>query len=71
MSYEGVEPVHVERWPRYRARLDVHAKRIGRPFVHERHLYHDGYLVRQADGQVVVVSVAEFEAFYELSGRDD
>lgn len=66
----ALEPHGSEFWPRYRVRRDLRAKRIGRPFIFEHHYYRDGYLVRDSNGRYVVVSVADFDALYELAGLE-
>lgn len=55
------------RWPTYRPRRSVTAKRLSAPEVIDGRLYQDGYVVRGVDGRVVVMHVAEFEAIYELA----
>jgi hypothetical protein len=60
--------VRAEHWPTYRVRLDVRARRVGHPFTFDHRLYPDGYIVHDQGGRVRVVSVAEFEALYELAG---
>lgn len=61
--------LHPEHWPSFRPRLDVRARRVGHPFTFEQRLYRDGYLVTLPEGGLAVVTVAEFEAVYELAGR--
>lgn len=58
-------------WPTYRPRKTVAARRLDRPTTINGRMYTDGYLVRNEAGAMVVVSVAAFEAVYELAGRDD
>lgn len=58
-------------WPTYRPRRAVAARRLGAPATIDGRMYRDGYLVRDETGRMVVVGVAEFEAVYELAGRDD
>lgn len=60
-----------ERWPHYRIRRGVRAKRIGRPFVLDGRMYHDGYIVRLPGGDFAVISVTEFTAVYELTEAHD
>lgn len=66
----AIEPHSSEFWPRYRVRRDLRAKRIGHEFIFEQHYYRDGYLVNDANGRFVVVSVADFDALYELAGLE-
>jgi hypothetical protein len=60
-----------QRWPTYRPRRAVVARRLTGPTTIDGRMYRDGYLVRDETGRMVVVGVAEFEAVYELAGRDD
>lgn len=64
---DELELGHAERWPNYRIRRGIRAKRIGHAFVLHGHLYADGYVVRMPAGELAVVTVTEFEALYELS----
>lgn len=59
------------RWPTYRTRRSVAARRLGTPTCVDGVIHRDGYLVRDTSGHVVVMEVAAFEAVYELSSRDD
>jgi hypothetical protein len=71
----GIDPEleleHAGRWPHYRIRRGIRAKRIGRPFVLNGHMYSDGYIVRCPDGGFTVITVAEFHAVYELTEAHD
>lgn len=55
-----------DRWPTYRPRRAVVARRLDGPTWLDGRFYRDGYLVRDASGRFTVVHVAEFEAIYEL-----
>lgn len=59
-----------KHWPRYRARRAVVARRLGGPTWIDGRYFRDGYLVRTR-GAVVVMTVADFEAVYELAGVAD
>lgn len=58
---------HPERWPTYRPRKSVAARRLSEPIALDGRLYRDGYVVRDAAGHLVVMAVADFEAVYELA----
>lgn len=58
-------------WPTFRPRHAVKAKRVGRPFDFDGRFYRDGYILRGADGRVVVLTVLEFEAIYEPAGMSE
>jgi len=68
---EPYEDATANYWPTYRPRRSVCARRLGVPTWIDGHYYRDGYLVRDVHGHVSVVPVADFEAVYELAGRDD
>lgn len=58
--------IRAERWPHYRARRQVVARRLAEPLWLDGQYFRNGYLVRGADGVMAVMSVAAFEAVYEL-----
>jgi hypothetical protein len=58
-------------WPTFRPRHAVKAKRVAGPFDYGGRFYRDGYVLRGADGRIVVLSVAEFEAIYEPAGMGE
>jgi hypothetical protein len=58
-------------WPTFRPRRHVRARRVGHAFDFDGRFYADGYVMRGADGRVVVLTVREFEAIYEPAGRDE
>jgi hypothetical protein len=60
--------VHADRWPAYRARRNVVARRLAEPLWLDGQYFRAGYLVRGADGVLAVMSVQAFEAVYELEG---
>jgi len=55
------------RWDTYRPRDAVQAARLAGPYWLDGRYHRDGYLVRDDDGRVIVVDVAEFEAVYRPS----
>lgn len=61
--------VDARRWPTYRPRRAVAARRLSEPVWLDGRYYRDGYLVRDAGGHIVVVTAPEFEAVYELAGE--
>jgi hypothetical protein len=67
----GLELEQAQYWPHYRIRRGVRARRVGHPFVLNGRMYNDGYIVRCPDGDFTVVTVAEFNAVYELTERHD
>lgn len=66
-----VSALDCRHWPTYRTRRNVLARRLGTPTWVDGTYWRDGYLVRGVSGGVVVVSVAEFEAVYELAGMNE
>lgn len=60
--------LHAERWPSYRARHAITARRLTGPTWLDGRYHRDGYLVSDRKGRVSVVDVAAFEAVYELAG---
>lgn len=57
-------------WPTYRPRRSIVARRLGQPAVIDGRYFRDGYMVREPLGRIVVMTVADFEAIYELAGLD-
>jgi hypothetical protein len=57
-----------KRWPTYRPRKAVAARRLDGPTWLDGRFFRDGYLVRDERGLIAVVTVAAFEAVYELAG---
>jgi hypothetical protein len=60
-----------QRWPHYRIRRGIRAKRIAHPFILHGHIYQDGYIVRMADGDFAVLTRSDFEAVNELTESYD
>lgn len=60
-----------KRWPTYRPRRAVAARRLDGPTWLDGHFHRDGYLVRDERGLIAVVTVAAFEAVYELASAYD
>lgn len=58
-------------WPTFRPRRHVKARRVGHAFDFDGRFYRDGYVMRGADGRVVVLTVLEFEAIYEPAGMGE
>jgi hypothetical protein len=56
-----------KRWPTYRPRRAVAARRLDGPTWLDGRFFRDGYLVRDERGLIAVVTVAAFEAVYELA----
>ena len=61
--------LQAERWPSYRPRRQVVAQRLHEPLWLDGDYHRSGYLVRTPDGHFAVMSVAAFEAVYELEAR--
>ena len=67
--------VHVDDdaryWPAFRPRREIRARRVGHAFDFDGRFYRDGYVMRAADGRIVVLTVPEFEAIYEPAGTNE
>jgi len=62
------DSIDASRWPTYRPRRAVVARRLAEPVWLDGRFFRDGYMVRDAGGRILVVPVADFEAVYELAG---
>jgi hypothetical protein len=60
-----------KRWPTYRPRRAVAARRLDGPTWLDGRFFRDGYLVRDERGLIAVVTVAAFEAVYELAAANE
>lgn len=60
--------LRADRWPTYRPRKAVAARRLDGPTWLDGRFFRDGYLVRDEQGRITVVAVSAFEAVYERAG---
>lgn len=61
------QDLDAKRWPTYRPRRAVAARRLEGPTWLDGRFFRDGYLVRDTHGKFTVVGVSAFETVYELA----